>query len=1180
MKIVDNVLMDVEPFDLISKPTDQSVFGRIFGKGETKKVLKVPEGVKAVDELAMKKIFRIVNEVEFPESIERIGDGLFAGSISLEKINLPENLEYLGASAFEDCINLKEIKFSTTRLKEIKPQTFSGCSSLKSIKLPDSIEKIGNFAFSSCTKLQSLNLPKNMKEISNGAFRECSNLKSINLNDNLEKIGSNAFEDCRNLIAIKFPKSLKSIGDGAFCDCVSLKKIKIPEMVREIQEETFSGCKYLKVVELPENIKDISDGAFKMCTSITEIRLPSKLKNIGFNAFFSCDSLKSISIPGTVEFIGEKAFANCWDLVEVKIDEGVKNIGKMAFADCHKLTKVSLPDSVKKIGGGTFESCDNLTQVKLPNNLTEIPFKMFNYCSSLKCVDIPETVKSIGELAFAHSAIKEIDIPEMLESIDDGAFANCKKLIGVILGENIKSYGDGLFENCENLYYATLPNNLQRIPDSMFYGCYQLKHFEIPESVKVIENNAFNGCASIREIKLPKELEKIGDFAFYDCSEISDIKIPKTVQSIGASAFENCTNLYKITIPKQVKEIKNSTFQNCYGLTFAIFPDELEVIGDNAFSNCSSLIMLEFPKKLKEIGANAFMYCRDIDNPEFPDGLKKIGEGAFDGCTRFSEVIIPDSVESIGPYTFAGCENIENVKLPKNIENLGEYMFSGCSKLGNVSIPKSVKNLGDLTGTNFAYITEKDNETILSSKKLDNENNCKKINVSQTVLGKFWNDRNIIMQEQANPRFADLYNNFVARLSTDSAQKFINSHNFKFLKQFNLPEDESDREYCYKMLYNLGGFDKPFVDENGKIVDYAQKVANFLLEKIKKDKFKWSEVPYAVENMNIMGFKREFTDFFMQNFDEIWDEDYVHKNFFAKCYNEFEMVQKTNTSHRGSQRQLKPTVEKFKQYFRQVGFSGVNEGNKNIAETLKPYFLDQSTFEHAIAIDCERKRNNVPNGLTEKTLSEKEVFAGIDDYVKKINDIQVRTLSDLTKIANNEFTFEWLKKNDPRNFILGKLCSCCAHLEGAGYGIMHASIVDKNVQNIVIKNGDGEIIGKSTLYINPEQGYGVCNNFSLNKGIFANQRDSIYKKFILGITTFAEEYNKEHPDKPLKIITIGMHLNSLEGEIKKYNIRSKKLYKAISYGDYGIDYNTYNGDSDESQYVIWKANEFENEKDI
>ena len=63
------------------------------------------------------------------------------------------------------------------------------------------------------------------------------------------------------------------------------------------------------------------------------------------------------------------------------------------------------------------------------------------------------------------------------------------------------------------------------------------------------------------------------------------------------------------------------------------------------------------------------------------------------------------------------------------------------------------------------------------------------------------------------------------------------------------------------------------------------------------------------KRMKKVEFKKEFADFFMQYFDDLIEKESDSPDFIAKCYNEFEEVQKTNTSDRGSQRQLKPTIE-------------------------------------------------------------------------------------------------------------------------------------------------------------------------------------------------------------------------------------------------------------------------------
>ena len=47
--------------------------------------------------------------------------------------------------------------------------------------------------------------------------------------------------------------------------------------------------------------------------------------------------------------------------------------------------------------------------------------------------------------------------------------------------------------------------------------------------------------------------------------------------------------------------------------------------------------------------------------------------------------------------------------------------------------------------------------------------------------------------------------------------------------------------------------------------------------------------------MKLDGFKPEFADFFMENFDELIKIEHSKSGFIARCYNDFEIVQQTNT---------------------------------------------------------------------------------------------------------------------------------------------------------------------------------------------------------------------------------------------------------------------------------------------
>ena len=472
-----------------------------------------------------------------------------------------------------------------------------------------------------------------------------------------------------------------------------------------------------------------------------------------------------------------------------------------------------------------------------------------------------------------------------------------------------------------------------------------------------------------------------------------------------------------------------------------------------------------------------------------------------------------------------------------------------------------------------------------------------------------------LLNEQRNKDIRYFYKSFLfnnIELSQEQIENFLKSHNFTFFKQLvkklNI-ENPSAQSFgtliknVYKCFYNLGVFSTP-INKNGKTINYSQIVSEYLLSRLDKSGLiSARDLDITARNLgrlfasaNTDGLKPEFTDFFISNFDELYFGTLDRKfpcgiDFIANCYNYFNEIQKTNTSDRGSQRQLKPTVKKFVDYFETNAFEGITEETREIADTIKPYFSKQQSFDHAVNIHNEQITNQIPNNILSSHLSEKDVFKNIDDIAKVIQKLQAQTLKNMTDIAENEFTFDWLEKNDPQNFILGKLCSCCSHLEGAGYGIMHASMAHPNVQSLIIRNEKGEIVAKSTLYVNKKEGYGVCNNVEVNTNISTQQsRSKIYQKFILGITEFAERYNKEHKDKPLKQINVGMSHNDLISEIETNNLESQELLKAIDYSKFGISTHCYNGDSSGRQYIVWsnkhimelmmKQLSSENEKDI
>ena len=815
----------------------------------------------------------------------------------------------------------------------------------------------------------------------------------------------------------------------------------------------------------------------------------------------------------------------------IMIPSTVQEIKDSVFYNCSELTHIEIPDSVKIIGNSAFYNCSKLKSVKLPNNLKEIEFSMFENCSSLEEIIIPDSVTSMQ--------------------------------------------GD-IFGNCFNLKKVTLSKNIDRIPTYCFHNCKSLESIELPKNVKEIASSAFEGCKTLKNIKIPSTLEDIGSSAFLGCTSLEKIKIPKEMNSIGDSAFKDCSALKYFIFPKGQSFIDNNTFEHCVSLEEVIFVGNIYDVDTSAFKDCYSLKKIELPRTVNNISRYAFKNCAALEEFKVPPNITCISEGSFQNCSSLKAFGIPSRVQFISNSAFEGCVNLEEINIPNSVTHIGEDAFTNCPSLDSLNIPSSIISMQEIQNDNFLFFTKTTDGFTLSSNQQKDSLPIEKLKLNYAFISRNWKFKDKLLKEQNNPAIVDFYNRFLLTLPNDRIDEFIAHHNFTFFKQLNIETDRNNKN-LYKFLYNIGAFEEvktyDILDENNivkgtKTIDYAQKVVGFIQEKMRKENIDIYTFAQRYANMPTNGFNREFTEFFIKEYDELIKEDKRQWNFVSKCYENFEEVQKTNTSHHGSQRQLKPTVEKFRLFFARDKFVGVTDKTELIARTLAPYFDRQLNFEDAVSIDKERTRKRVKNNILSSQLTEENFLANIDSYSSEIMGESGKIIHNLIGIADNEFSFEWLEKNDPQNFILGKLCSCCSHLGGAGYGIMHASIVHPYIQNLVIKNESGDIIAKSTLYINHRKRYGVCNNVEVRSGIKGEKLNQVYKKFILAINAFAVRYNKENPRRKLKQINVGMGNNDLYNEITSSNEESSIL-KPINYKKYGQKDKSHEGDSFYEQYAIW-----------
>ncbi len=1064
------------------------------------------------------------------QDIKEIGDFAFAEDEKLNYVKLNNGIQKIGNYAFFYCGNLKSIELPKSIL-ELGVNAFAS-SGITKIKLPTKLKEIKNETFSECENLEQINFGKNIKSIGERAFLNCKKLEELPLLKNVSYIGASAFEGS-GLKNIKLP-NLENICERTFKGTM-LTSVTIPNSVSKIKTGAFSGCELLEVAVLPDKIQDIAPSIFEGCKNLKEITIPDYVKEIGNRAFAQCEKLGTISIPARVEKIGNSAFINCRGLEEVKLPERLKSIGENAFNDCTKLKKINLPEGVTKLSNGVFSN-SGLTHIVLPNKLTLISDEAFNNCRELQKVEFPETLESIGS----------------------EAFTCCGGLKSVKLPDNLSFVGGGVFAECKNLENVQLSKGLTVLSDRMLIGCNNLKEIAIPKSVKSIDDFALSGTG------------------------ITDIEIDEKVTYLGRGVFSKCANLVRVKMPNGLKILNEALFSGCKKLKYVELPDSITDIRPMAFSGNRELEKIVLPKNLKTIEDQAFRTCEKLKEVVLPDGLEKIGKEAFSECCSLEKIVIPSSVQMIDEKAFTKCDSLKSITINGGV--IGDNALNIGENIEEIVISKNCKYISKGYPP-IKYLTRKGDYFYLTKEKLSEDSisldEFASLEIPVGIVMDLYDYSDKLLKEikGSNGKYINLmYQTLYPYLEQEKFEDFFNNKELKFFNE--LCKNYELNDNFIKFYYNLGGFSKPIKETNvtksgkieEKIVDYAQKLTELLKLYAKNDSYFMFNFTTGIAPMEIDGIKEEFTKFFCQkdNFIALMKQEILNSGFIAKCYNNFEEIQLTNTSDKGRQRQLKPTVEKFIVYFNDKKFKGVKEETKHIAKAIAPFFSNQKEFDNAVKIDNERKNNGAPNNILNERLQEKDLFKNIDKYSASIKSLFNQTLNNMARVANKNFTFDWLEKNDPTNYLLGKFTSSCAHLHGHGYGIMRASIILPDVQNMVIRDKTGIIIAKATLYVNCNEGYGVVNAIEVSDREDEENYDLICNKIVLGLSAFAERYNKKNPDKPLKVINIGDHANSFENTLNRNLKKSSKILQSLNYQDYGHDDFIYNGDTISGQFIAWE----------
>ena len=708
--------------------------------------------------------------------------------------------------------------------------------------------------------------------------------------------------------------------------------------------------------------------------------------------------------------------------------------------------------------------------------------------------------------------------------------------------------------------------DIKYIDNYAFGGCTNLSIIKIPDGVETIGDYAFNGCTNLTSIKIPDSVKNIGAYAFYGCTNLTNIEIPDGVKAIGNGAFNDCTNLTSIKIPDGVKSIGNYTFAGCTNLASIELPGSVEAIGYDAFKKCTNLTSVKIPDSLKSIGEYAFNNCTSLTNIEILDGVEAIGNGAFISCTNLTSIEIPNSVETIGNFAFEDCTSLTSVKIPDSVKSIGYSPFKGCTNLSNLEIPDSLKSIGkaNFKGIKNVNIQGKNiSGDLLSSEVFDLIRNNPNINLKQ--LNKIYH----IAKEKG--------------LDKNNVKDFIS------------------------LCYNLGMLEDKSVtlsvNNNGKIIQVpiCDMAFTFMQGLINRNEINLNELHIYLQDLKIQSFDKNFAKFVMNKNN--WQDLKQNLKLVSRVYEWFNLrtnldieanqdpfLPKTEenrykilvyeTSENGIDRLhwRVPTFELLLKEFAENRLVGINNlREKEIAEFISKYNIySQKHFDKAKEIDKERIDKGVKDILTKPVYQDR--IKSLDDYREKTKAVREEIISDASTILSEQvedtssvFTYSVLSKSSVENFAMGCMTSCCATLYGAGAGAMRAMIIHPDIQPLVIRNFDNEIVSFGIIYVNREEGYAVVNNFEVNKFYKGKdeQRKAIYDKAMEGVKAFAKEYNIENPNAPIKRVTCGCSpnwkaINDFIIKHPKSEILTAPDFDDFKYAGSG----SWSGDWHEQQYEI------------
>lgn len=592
--------------------------------------LCIPESIGGVPVKGIgKEAFRLNRFLAYltlPEGLETIGEGAFAGCMTLLHVDFPTTLQTIADDAF----GLGGYRGGTLELPAVRTigaRAFENASLRGELTLPEGLESIGESAFTSCINLYEVYLPATLQTIGAKAFSKDWTLNYVYLDgETLPAMAADAFEECSALEDIDLNEhctkqqmlDVQAMVDALGLDCAvwRAENSKVDHFNDDL--DTYADGFLTSYTGVESRVRPwgscnsvqtigIADGVFKGNKTLEIFAVPhsDNFTTIGAEAFMD-SSLQEVDLFDSVTTIGARAFANCTQLEELTIPESVTSIGEGAFDGLTGLKKLTVLCDPALIPEGSFladgEGLD--AEVYLSPDATEAQIAQINEKLHRPWYDPAVRVgeaRAFVRMPFEATAAENFDFDAATGTILSYTGSDVDVVIPrEIDGVTVTAIGYNAFNACRD-YTNTLTETNQT-------DWVHLRSVVIPETVRSIGDDLFSYCQQLETVICYAPLDSTGGTTFMLCRSLENVIFVNGVREIGGYAFDSAGPLTQLYFGNHLEKISDYAF-NCSGLTdFVVDAAEIGL----AFTNCEQLTSLHFTDKVRAYSENVAADCPNL----------------------------------------------------------------------------------------------------------------------------------------------------------------------------------------------------------------------------------------------------------------------------------------------------------------------------------------------------------------------------------------------------------------------------------------------------------------------------------------------------------------------------------------------------------------------------------------